>query len=172
MPVDDDHDESLPAVPVSSGASAPTQPAPSDPAISTITDVSPSASEPTITGGAAILIGTIINGRYAIERMLGHGGMGQVFLAKDLQLHSRPVVIKFLLEEAYKDPYLLKKFQQEMEALSRIQHPGVIGILDSGELPDAKPFIVMEYIDGMNLRTQIRSEGMKLDRAAEIIKQM
>jgi serine/threonine-protein kinase len=130
------------------------------------------ASEATTTSHSAGLIGTVIKGRYAIESILGHGGMGQVFLAKDLQLHARPVVVKLLLEESYKDPYLLKKFQQEMEALSRIQHTGVIDIIDSGNLPNAKPFIVMEYIEGMNLRAQIRSEGMNLERTAEIIKQM
>ncbi|HXM36575.1 MAG TPA: serine/threonine-protein kinase, partial [Pyrinomonadaceae bacterium] len=175
MPTEDDHNEVAATAPVSSAASAPTQPSHSSDAATatpTITDGSDSASAPTVTGRTTGLIGVIIDGRYAIERMLGHGGMGQVFLAKDLQLHSRPVVIKLLLDEAYKDPYMLKKFQQEMEALSRIQHPGVIGIIDSGELPDAKPFIVMEYIYGMNLRAQIRPEGMSLERVAEIIKQM
>src|SRR3984893_4842363 len=172
MPTEDDHNEPSPTTPVSSAASAPTQPSHSSAAATpTITDASDSAAEPTGISHTAGLVGVIIDGRYAIERMLGHGGMGQVFLAKDLQLHSRPVVIKLLLDEAYKDPYMLKKFQQEMEALSRIQHPGVIGIIDSGELPGARPFIVMEYIDGMNLRAQIRSEGMNLERTAEIRKQ-
>ena len=173
MTIKDDHNESAPKVSVSDAASASTQPAhSSDPGTPTLTDAWPSHSVPTVLARAAGLVGTVIDARYMIERMIGQGGMGQVFLAKDLQLHGRPVVIKFLLEESYKDPYTLKKFQQEMEALSRIQHPGVIGIIDSGELPDGKPFIVMEYIKGMNLRAQIKAEGMNLERAAEIIKQM
>src|SRR6266853_5856597 len=171
MASEDDYKKVAPTAPVSTAASAPTQPSHSS-ATPTITDASESASEPTETPRVTGLIGTVIDGRYAIERMLGHGGMGQVYRAKDLQLHSRPVVIKLLLEEADNDPYRRQKFQQEMEALSRIQHPGVIDIIDSGELPDAKPFIVMEYIDGTNLRAQIRSEGMNLERAGEIIKQM
>lgn len=118
------------------------------------------------------LMGTTLNQRYLIEGPLGHGGMGQVYLAKDLQLHSRPVVVKVLLEDAYKDQYMLKKFRQEIEALSRIHHPGVVGIIDSGELAEAKPFIVMEYVHGMNLRSALRPEGMDFERASEIIKQI
>jgi hypothetical protein len=93
MPTEDDHKESAPTRVVSGAASAPTQPVySSDPERSTITDAS--ASSPAPTTGAAALIGTVINGRYAIESVLGQGGMGQVFLAKDLQLHARPVVVK------------------------------------------------------------------------------
>jgi serine/threonine protein kinase len=118
------------------------------------------------------LIGATLDGRYFIERALGQGGMGQVYLAKDLQLHSRAVVVKLLLEETGKDEYIVKKFRQEMEALSRIHHPGVIGIIDSGELADGKPFIVMEYVDGVNLRSVLKPEGMNLERAAGIVKQI
>jgi len=173
MPTENDHNQPTPTPTVSSAAAAPTQASsPSDNTAPTITDHPDSPSGPTLIGREAGLPGTVIDGRYAVQRMLGSGGMGQVFLAQDLQLHSRPVVIKLLLEEAYKDPYRRQKFQQEMEALSRIQHPGVIGIIDSGELPDGRAFIVMEYIDGMNLRAQIRSEGMTLERTAEIIRQI
>lgn len=172
MPTYDDPQETA-AAPSVSGAPAPTQPDHSSaPTVLTISDASAPPSDTKENERASELIGAVIDGRYAIERMLGYGGMGQVFLAKDRQLHSRPVVIKLLLEAAYKDPYMLKKFQQEMEALSRIQHPGVIGIIDSGELPNAKPYIVMEYIDGMNLRAQIKPEGMNLERAGAIVKQI
>jgi serine/threonine protein kinase len=173
MSTEDDQNGSTPTVSVSDAASALTQPSHSpDSTTPTIRDTTTSVASPTVLSNTTGLIGVVIDGRYRVERMIAHGGMGQVFLAKDLQLHARPVVIKLLLEDAYKDPYMLKKFQQEMEALSRIQHPGVIGIIDSGELPDAKPFIVMEYVNGMNLRAQIRSEGMNLERIAEIVKQM
>ncbi len=83
------------------------------------------------------LVGNELNGRYLIERELKRGGFGIVYLARDLQLHSRPVVVKVLLEDAYKSEYVVQKFRQEMEALSRIDHPGVVGIIDSGELPEA-----------------------------------
>lgn len=118
------------------------------------------------------LIGTIIGERYQIERKLGHGGMGQVYYALDLKLNGRPVVIKILSEELLKNSYALQKFRQEVEALSRIHHDGVVSVLDTGDLPDARPYIVMQYVDGETLRSQIQPEGMDLGRAASILKQI
>ena len=118
------------------------------------------------------LVGNELNGRYLIERELKRGGFGIVYLARDLQLHSRPVVVKVLLEDAYKSEYVVQKFRQEMEALSRIDHPGVVGIIDSGELPDSKPFIAMQYVDGSTLRSVMKPEGMDLEKSADIIRQI
>src|SRR2546425_9880107 len=158
MPTDNEHSELTESAPAPSD-SAPRQLAQSsDPSAPTIASPADPSSEPTVPGQMEALIGTTLDGRYFIERRLGQGGMGQVYLAKDLQLHSRAVVVKLLLEETCKDEYILKKFRQEMEALSRIHHPGVIGIIDSGELADGKPFIVMEYVDGVNLRSVIKPE--------------
>jgi len=50
-----------------------------------------------------------------------------------------------LLDDAYQSDYVVQKFRQEIEALSRMDHPGVVGIVDSGELSDGKPFIVMQF---------------------------
>ncbi|HEX6719235.1 MAG TPA: serine/threonine-protein kinase [Pyrinomonadaceae bacterium] len=118
------------------------------------------------------LLGTVIDQRYLVERALGHGGMGKVYIARDLTLHNRPVVIKVLLDASVKDTYVVRKFRQEIEALSRIDHPGVVSVLGAGELPDRKPFIVMQYVSGVTLRSQIPSEGMNFERAALILKQI
>ena len=118
------------------------------------------------------LIGTTIDHKYLVERVLGHGGMGKVYVARDLTLHNRPVVIKVLLEASVKDDYVVRKFRQEVEALSRIDHPGVVNVLGAGELPDGKPYIVMQYVNGVTLRSQIPVEGMDLERAALILKQI
>src|ERR1044072_7661154 len=118
------------------------------------------------------LIGTAIDHKYLVERELGHGGMGKVYLARDLTLHHRAVVIKVLLEASVKDDYVVRKFRQEVEALSRIDHPGVVNVLGAGELPDRKPYIVMQYVNGVTLRSQIPVEGMDLERAAVILKQI
>src|SRR5437660_890767 len=119
------------------------------------------------------LPGTTLDGRYLIERELGHGGVGAVYLARDHKLHNKPVVVKVLLEESLKNSWIAQKFRQEKEALARIDHPGVIGILDDGELPDGAPYIVMQYVDGISLREAIKAqpEGIDLERAASIIKQ-
>jgi serine/threonine protein kinase len=172
MPTNNDHDESAQPASASNPSSPMKLAQSSDPSAPTIASPTDPCSEPTVPGQVQALIGATLDGRYFIERSLGQGGMGQVYLAKDLQLHSRAVVVKLLLEETCKDEYILKKFRQEMEALSRIHHPGVIGIIDSGELTDGKPFIVMEYVDGVNLRSVLKPEGMNLERAAGIIKQI
>jgi serine/threonine protein kinase len=118
------------------------------------------------------LTGQVIDERYVIERELGHGGVGIVYLARDRKLHDKRVVIKVLLEKSLDNAWVVQKFQQEKEALARVDHPGVVGILDTGELPDRKPYLVMQFVDGVTLRSQTKPEGMAFDRAAEIIRQI
>src|SRR5256885_11829208 len=118
------------------------------------------------------LIGKTLDNRYFIEEELGRGGVGAVYLARDRKLHDKRVVIKILLDKSLQNSRVVQKFQQEKEALARVDHPGVVGILDTGELPDGKAYLVMQYIDGVTLRSQIKPEGMPIDRAGEMIKQM
>jgi serine/threonine protein kinase len=120
------------------------------------------------------LLGKTLDERYLIERQLGQGGVGKVYLARDLKLHNKHVVIKVLLEKSLKNEWVALKFRQEKEALARIDHPGVVGIVDTGELADGEPYIVMQYIDGISLRDAIKAqpEGIELERAASIIKQI
>jgi len=117
----------------------------------------------------------MLGGRYQLERRLGQGGVGVVYLARDRQLMDRPVVIKILLDKVFEtdsDGWAKKKFRQEIEALARIDHPGVVGVLHAGELPDGRPYLVMQYIEGKPLRDVIRPEGMNLHHAAHIIRQI
>jgi serine/threonine protein kinase len=118
------------------------------------------------------LPGSTLDNRYSIEKELGRGGVGAVYLARDRKLHNKPVVIKVLLEKSFQNSWVVQKFQQEKEALARVDHPGVVGILDTGELPDGKPYLVMQFIDGVTLRSQVRPEGIPLERAGELIKQI
>ena len=118
------------------------------------------------------LIGTTIENRFLVESLLGKGGMGKVYLARDLTLHNKAVVIKVLLDASVKDPYVVRKFRQEVEALARIAHPGVVSVLGANELPDGTLYIVMQYVNGVTLRSQIPVEGMDLERAALILKQV
>ena len=77
--------------------------------------------------------GALLKDRYLIEGELGRGGIGVVYLARDTQLMNRRVVIKVLLEEsgnALHNPWFKKKFEQEIEALTRLDHPGIVGVLD------------------------------------------
>ena len=118
------------------------------------------------------LIGTTIENRFLVERVLGQGGMGKVYLARDQSLHNKAVVIKVLLDAALNDPYVVKKFRQEVEALARIAHPNVVNVLGHNKLPDGTLYIVMQYVNGVTLRTAIPVEGMDLKRAGLILKQV
>jgi predicted Ser/Thr protein kinase len=114
-----------------------------------------------------------LGNRYLIERELGRGGMGVVYLARDKpELHSRPVVVKVLLEEALRNEAVVRKFYQEIESLTRLDDPGVIGIFDAGQLDDGTPYLVMQYVEGTTLLAAITREGMDLEKAAAIIRQV
>jgi serine/threonine-protein kinase len=123
-------------------------------------------------------LGAQLKERYVIERELGRGGIGAIFLARDQQLMGKPVVIKVMLSELEASQYLeyfRQKFRQEIKALARIDHPGIVGVLDAGETPDGKPYFVMQYVEGQSLRAAINeagSKGMDFARVAEITRQI
>ena len=112
-----------------------------------------------------------LKGRYLIERELGRGGVGVVFLARDERLHGMPVVIKFLLEDAGRNRWLIGKFSQEAEALTRINHPGVVRVIDRDLSDDGRPFFVMEFIKGRPLREVMGRGPMNLAYAAHLARQ-
>jgi serine/threonine protein kinase len=118
------------------------------------------------------LVGQPVNDRYLVEAALGRGGMGRVYLARDRKLNNQPVVLKIIAPHLVADRYARQKFDQEVEALSRINHQNVVRVTDRGELSDGTPYIVMQYVDGQTLRTQITDEGMNPGRAACIIEQI
>lgn len=128
-------------------------------------------TQPTLPA-SGLGVGTTINGRYLIEKELGRGGIGVVYLARDGQLLSKRVVVKVLLEESQQNEWVRRKFQQEIEALTRVEHPGIVGVLDAGALPDGKPFLVMQYVEGVPLRAILRVEGIELERAAHLMQQI
>jgi serine/threonine protein kinase len=114
-----------------------------------------------------------VKDRYRIERELGRGGFGIVYLARDELLHSRPVVVKVLRERSPgQSEWFSKKFREEREALARLDHPGIVGVLDSGEMPDGKPFLVMQFVDGVTLRSVLRNGPLPLERTAQIVRRI
>src|SRR5262249_9089228 len=125
----------------------------------------------TITGRGTLLL----KERYLIEKELGRGGIGIVYLASDIAVHSCPVVIKVLseaIEDSSHQVWFQEKFRQEIKALARIDHPGVVGVLDAGETYEGKPFLVMQYIDGVTLRSMMKEANIPPARVANIIRQM
>lgn len=118
------------------------------------------------------LVGTTIEGRYEVVSELPHGGMAKVYVARHLQLPGKFVVIK-VLSASTKDPDAVRRFKAEVQALTAVDHPNVVTVLGAGELDDGTPYIVMQYIDGLTLRSEI-SKGERMDkkRAASLIRQI
>lgn len=100
----------------------------------------------------------MLQDRYQLARLLGEGGMGLVFEAKDLRL-GRDVAIKLIKPELYGMTEIHARFAQEAKALAGIEHPGVISIFDSGELADGSAFMVMELLKGVELGTLLARHG-------------
>jgi len=120
--------------------------------------------------GHLLPVGTLLDNRYLILRELGRGGFSCVFLASDEKVMSKKVVVKILQDSEVRNEWTIQKSKQEIEALSRIDHPSVVGVFDFGELPSGSPYIVMRYVDGVTLRSCITPEGMELNRVARLIK--
>ena len=114
---------------------------------------------------------TILGNRYEIIRKVGDGGMAFVYEAKD-RLLNRTVAVKVLRPEFVDDEEFLGKFKREAEAVASLSHPNIVNVYDVGE--DGKVhYIVMEFIDGQNLKDIIKNEGT-LDEytALDITKQI
>lgn len=88
-------------------------------------------------------------GSYRLLRELGRGGMGSVYLAERADgTYQQKVAVKILQENIF-TPALAERFRQERQILARLTHPGVARLLDGGVLPDGRPYLVLEYVDGL-----------------------
>jgi predicted Ser/Thr protein kinase len=113
-----------------------------------------------------------VQDRYQLLRLLGQGGMGQVFLARDERL-QRDVAIKVLLGESPLNADARAQLEHEARAVARIGHPGVVDVFDLGELDDGSAFIVMEYLTGRALSEEIARHGRGSPRqVADLLRQV
>ena len=108
--------------------------------------------------GATILeIGTVLGGRYEIQKLLGMGGMGAVYKAHDLEV-DRTLGLKVIRPDLSGNPAILARFKQELVLARQVTHRNIIRIYDLNEADGVK-FITMEYIEGEDLRTILTREG-------------
>jgi eukaryotic-like serine/threonine-protein kinase len=104
-------------------------------------------------------------GPYEIQSLLGAGGMGEVYRARDTRL-GRDVAIKVLPEAPAKDAERLSRFAQEARAIAALSHPNILGIHDIGTHEGA-PFLVGEFLEGQTLRERLEAGPLPVRRAIE-----
>src|SRR3954468_16474440 len=106
---------------------------------------------------AEVTEGTVVDGRYRIERRLGSGGMADVYCAEDSQL-GRQVAIKLLHRRFARDREFVERFRREASAAAGLQHPNAVSVFDRGEY-DGTYYIAMEFLPGQTLKEVIRDEA-------------
>ena len=99
-----------------------------------------------------------IAGRFRIEREIGTGGMGTVYLATHLGL-ERPVAVKIIKREFAGDADVAERFLREARTMAKLRHQHAAMIFDAGNLPDGRHFIVMEFVAGETLSQLLAREG-------------
>lgn len=120
----------------------------------------------------------LLSARYLLEKRLGRGAMGQVYLARDQNLVTRRVAIKtvrpdILSDEMLQEGEAIARFEREARAAASIRHPNVVDVTDFGKSPEGVFFLVMEYVDGESLYQLLRREGtLDIQRTVTILGQV
>jgi serine/threonine-protein kinase len=120
----------------------------------------------------------LLSSRYLLEKRLGRGAMGQVYLARDQNLVTRRVAVKTVRPDILNDEMLqegeaIARFEREARAAASIRHPNVVDVTDFGKSPDGVFFLVMEYVDGESLYQLLRREGtLDIQRTVTILGQV
>ena len=118
------------------------------------------------------MTGRIFLGRYELGKLLGEGGMGRVYLARQADL-NRQVVVKVMHDHIAADPKFRERFQRETLLMARFQHPYVVALYDASLNDPAGPCIVMEYIKGITLDVLLHRNGrLSAGRVSRILSQL
>jgi eukaryotic-like serine/threonine-protein kinase len=123
------------------------------------------------SGQPLLEVGSVVGRRYEVIALLGEGGMGAVYEAKDLEL-NRTIALKTIRREFGGNQTIIERFKQELILSTQVTHRNVVRIFDLGEA-DGMKFITMEYIQGIDLRTMIHERGkLPPEEVVEIIIQV
>lgn len=121
---------------------------------------------------------TLLAGRYLLEKKIGRGAMGQVYVARDENLGTRKVAVKtvrqdFLNSESLQEGEAIARFEREARSAASIRHPNVVDVTDFGKTDDGVFYLVMEYVEGETLHKLLRREGtLTTKRALHLLKQV
>ena len=110
-------------------------------------------------------------GSYRITRLIGRGGMGQVYQGVHPAIGSR-VAIKVLSHECLEHPEFVQRFFDEARAVNFIRHENIVNVLDLAHLPDGRPYIVMEHLDGQTLRGLLTGQQATFDAVVAVIEEV
>lgn len=117
------------------------------------------------------LSGTILEGKYELKKMIGEGGMGAVYEATH-KLIGRRLAVKFLHSQYTSNEEVVIRFQREAQAAAAIGHDNIIEVTDMGQTDDGAPFLVMEYLEGLDVRGLLAEQGaLSVEEAADIMVQ-
>src|SRR4029079_3028972 len=108
-------------------------------------------------GRSTAVLGTVVGGRYYVRRLCGEGGMGRVYEAEHIDIGKR-VALKILHPAYSQTPDLVERLRREARAASKIAHPNVVDVTDSGTTPEGAFFFVMEFLEGIELGELIYRE--------------
>ena len=129
----------------------------------------PVIDNPVIVGD--IRPGAVLRGTYRVVRHLGSGGVGCVFAAAHERLPGL-VAVKALQSDRVLDRESLTRFRAEAEVTARVKHPHIVQVIDFDVSPEGVPYFVMEYLDGIDLRTASAEGAMPLERVTRLVRQM
>ncbi len=128
--------------------------------------------EDTSAGTTRDIIGQVLENRYTVSKLIGEGGMGRVYLAEHIDI-GKKVAVKVLHPVYGRMPDLVERFRREARAASRIGHPNIVDVTDSGTTDDGSVYFVMEYLEGVELAAVIDREGaIDIRRALDISTQV
>ncbi|HEY0705243.1 MAG TPA: serine/threonine-protein kinase [Polyangia bacterium] len=117
-----------------------------------------SSSEAARTG-VPLAPGTSLGDTYTVTRLIGRGGMGEVYEASHGRLGGR-FAVKVIRRDVFDlDPVAYQRFQREANAMASLRHPNIVQIVDFNRAPDGSAFIAMEYLEGCDLKTRLREKG-------------
>ncbi|MFO0941810.1 MAG: serine/threonine-protein kinase [Pirellulales bacterium] len=106
-----------------------------------------------------------------IKRLIGRGGMGAIYLARQTAL-DREVALKIIAKEVSDDPMFVERFEREAKTLAKLSHPNIVTVYDFGRTQSGMAYLIMEFVDGVNLREALATKSVGAEDALSLIATM
>jgi hypothetical protein len=116
--------------------------------------------------------GRTLEDRFELEERIAAGGFASVYRARDAAHASQPVAVKLLHRMQDNEQWRRRRFAEEVDALQKLDHSGIVRILHTGEAAPDQPYLVMEFIDGITLRDLLSAGPLEFDRGISLLQQM